>query len=77
MPLAQVTAFAALVRAGPVRTGPGSERARLDLLEAHERTVRERIDALEGWLEIIHGKVATYRRHLVDGTAEGVWAPRA
>lgn len=71
MPLAQIRAFADLVQAGP-----GNERDRLDLLEAHERSVRARITELEDCLEIIHGKVATYQQHLVDGTAAGVWDPQ-
>lgn len=70
MPLARIRDFADLVQAGP-----GNERERLDLLEAHERAVRERIAELQDCLEIIEGKVATYHRHLLDGTVRGVWAP--
>lgn len=70
MPLARIRDFVDLVR-----SGPGNEQARLDLLEAHERAVRERIAELEDCLEIIEGKVATYQRHLLDGTVHGVWAP--
>ncbi|WP_049557445.1 MerR family transcriptional regulator [Nonomuraea sp. SBT364] len=70
MPIATLKRFAALVR-----SGPGNENERLALLEEHERAVRDRIVGLTASLEIIHGKVVTYRRHIEDGTAEGVWAP--
>ncbi|MGW3353513.1 MerR family transcriptional regulator [Nonomuraea rubra] len=70
MPIATLKRFASLVR-----SGPGNEKERLALLEEHERAVRDRIIGLTASLEIIHGKVVTYRRHIEDGTAEGVWAP--
>lgn len=70
MSIATLREFAALVR-----SGPGNEHERLALLEEHERAVRARIAELDASLAVIHGKVVTYRRHLRDGTAAGLWAP--
>ncbi|MGW0807216.1 MerR family transcriptional regulator [Nonomuraea sp. NPDC002799] len=70
MPIATLRRFARLVR-----SGPGNEAERLALLEEHERTVRDRIAALTASLGIIHGKVVTYRRHVEEGTAAGIWSP--
>ncbi|MBX6383425.1 MAG: MerR family transcriptional regulator [Microbispora sp.] len=70
MSIATLRRFAELVR-----SGPGNEHERLALLEEHERMVRARIAELEASLAVIHGKVVTYRRHLHDGTAAGLWAP--
>lgn len=70
MPIATLRRFAHLVR-----SGPGNEPERLALLEEHERAVRDRIAGLTASLEIIHGKVVAYRRHVRDGTAAGVWSP--
>ncbi|MEV6149361.1 MerR family transcriptional regulator [Nonomuraea sp. NPDC052129] len=70
MPIATLKRFAWLVR-----SGPGNEAERLALLEEHERTVRGRIADLTASLEIIHGKVVTYRKHVEEGTAAGLWSP--
>ncbi|WP_399927102.1 MerR family transcriptional regulator [Streptomyces kanamyceticus] len=70
MPIATIREFAALIR-----SGPGTERDRLALLQEHERDVRAKIDDLNACLEIVQGKVATYEQHLRDGTAAGLWAP--
>ncbi|MGI5336094.1 MerR family transcriptional regulator [Streptomyces sp. CA-181903] len=70
MPVATVGRFAELVR-----SGPGNEALRLELLRKHERTVRARIAALGADLEIIRDKVAVYERHVREGTAAGLWAP--
>ncbi|MEV5705942.1 MerR family transcriptional regulator [Actinoallomurus sp. NPDC052274] len=70
MSIATMKRFAELVR-----SGPGNERERLALLEEHERTVQARIAELSASLEIIHDKVATYRGHVEDGTAPGLWSP--
>ncbi|MEU0545692.1 MerR family transcriptional regulator, partial [Nocardia sp. NPDC005978] len=70
MPIARLKEFARLVR-----SGPGNERQRLELLESHERAVRDRIDQLTESLEIIRGKVAVYREHVEEGTAAGIWSP--
>ena len=70
MPIADLRRFAELVR-----SGPGNEPERLALLEEHERAVEARIAELTASLAVIHAKVVTYRGHLRDGTAAGVWAP--
>lgn len=70
MPLAAIRRFVDLVR-----EGPGNEQQRLAILREHERHVREKIAALRDDLEVIHAKVATYERHVRDGTASGVWDP--
>jgi DNA-binding transcriptional MerR regulator len=70
MPIATIREFARLVR-----SGPGNEPARLALLREHERAVRARIADLGASLDVIRGKVAAYEEHLLDGTAEGLWAP--
>ncbi|WP_067693191.1 MerR family transcriptional regulator [Nocardia jejuensis] len=70
MPIATLKAFAQLVR-----SGPGNERERLALLESHEKAVRDKINQLTESLEIIHGKVTTYREHVEKGTATGIWSP--
>lgn len=70
MPIATLKRFARLVR-----SGPGNEAERLALLEEHERTVRDRIADLTASLEIIHGKVVIYRKHVKEGTATGLWSP--
>lgn len=71
MPIATVRRFAALVR-----FGPGNEAQRLALLEAHQRSVEEKIADLTASLGIIRDKVDTYRRHVAEGTATGLWSPR-
>lgn len=71
MPIAAMKRFAELVRAGS-----GNEPERLALLEEHERTVQAKIAELTASLEIIHDKVMTYRRHVEEGTAAGVWSPK-
>jgi DNA-binding transcriptional MerR regulator len=70
MPIATLKRFARLVR-----SGPGNERERLALLEEHEQAVRDKIDELRASLEVIHGKVVTYRQHVEAGTAAGLWSP--
>ncbi|MEV0442802.1 MerR family transcriptional regulator [Streptomyces spectabilis] len=70
MPIATLKRFARLVR-----SGPGNEPERLALLQEHERAVRAKMAELGASLEIIHGKVVAYERHVREGTAAGVWAP--
>lgn len=72
MPIARIKEFADLVAAGP-----GNERARLALLETHERAVRDKIAGLEVSLRIIAAKSDAYRAHIETGTARGVWDPVA
>lgn len=70
MPIATISRFAELVRAGA-----GNEPDRLALLQEHERLVRAEIAQLNACLEVIHGKVVTYEQSLRDGNAAGLWAP--
>lgn len=70
MPIATLKRFAQLVR-----SGPGNERERLELLAHHEKTVHDKIAELTASLEIIHHKVVTYREHVEAGTAAGLWSP--
>ncbi|WP_158883703.1 MerR family transcriptional regulator [Amycolatopsis anabasis] len=71
MPIATIKEFARLVR-----SGPGNESERLELLREHERAVRAKIAELNASLEVIHTKVVTYEKHLREGTAAGLWAPK-
>ncbi|MGJ7906410.1 MerR family transcriptional regulator [Actinopolyspora sp. H202] len=72
MPLAELRAFAALVR-----EGPGNEEQRLDLLRRHRENVRGQLADLRECLDLITWKVGVYERHLSEGTAGGVWDPTA
>ncbi|MFD5702900.1 MerR family transcriptional regulator, partial [Streptomyces lasiicapitis] len=60
---------------GVARAAPGTAAQRLALLQEHERAVRARIEELDASLEIIHGKVLAYEKHVREGTAAGVWVP--
>ncbi|MFK0247005.1 MerR family transcriptional regulator [Amycolatopsis azurea] len=68
MPLATIREFAALVR-----QGPGNEEERLELLRAHQDTVRDRIAELADCLEVISRKVEVYEEHVARGTADALW----
>ncbi|GAA2352101.1 MerR family transcriptional regulator [Saccharopolyspora halophila] len=70
MPLADLRAFAALVR-----QGPGNEDQRLALLRKHRQQVQAQLHELQGCLELISWKVGVYEQHLARGTTRGVWDP--
>ncbi|MFB6874705.1 MerR family transcriptional regulator [Streptomyces sp. NPDC056323] len=70
MPIAMLKEFARFVW-----LGPGNEAERLELLREHEQAVRAKVADLNADLEVIHGKVVAYEKHVRDGTAGGVWAP--
>ncbi|MFJ8539354.1 MerR family transcriptional regulator [Streptomyces sp. NPDC093591] len=70
MPLADLKRFAELVR-----HGPGNEAERLRLLDAHQRRVEERIQALEECRSVIAWKVGVYTEHLARDEARGLWDP--
>lgn len=70
MSLADLRAFAALVR-----EGPGNEDQRLALLRAHQSHIQAQLDELQGCLDLINWKVGIYEEHLTRGTARGVWDP--
>ncbi|MGU3294697.1 MerR family transcriptional regulator [Williamsia sp. M5A3_1d] len=69
MSIARLREFAELVKAGP-----GNEPDRLALLEAHRSEVRQRLEHLQGCLDVIDTKVSIYQRHVDEGTAVGVWS---
>ncbi|GAA4930056.1 MerR family transcriptional regulator [Streptomonospora halophila] len=56
-----------------VRQGPGTEQERFALLRGHEAKVRRQVAQLQESLGVIEAKVATYARHLEQGTADGLW----
>ncbi|MFE3902496.1 hypothetical protein ACFXPY_19795 [Streptomyces sp. NPDC059153] len=62
-------------RARLVRSGPGNESERLELLREHEQAVRAKVADLNADLKVIHGKVVACEKHVRDGAAGGVWAP--
>ncbi|MFJ9692853.1 MerR family transcriptional regulator [Kitasatospora sp. NPDC101183] len=72
MPLADLRAFARLVR-----QGPGNEAERLRLLDTHRERVDEQIRALEECRSLIAWKTAVYAEHLARGEAAGLWDPTA
>ena len=60
-----------------VCAGPGNERERLLLLEAHRDRVLGQLAALSEDLEMIGGKIKVYRERVEQGTADRLWsAPR-
>ena len=68
MPLESIRRFADLVR-----KGPGNEAERLELLRAHQCRIERQLTELNDCLALIAGKVATYERHVGDGTATDLW----
>ena len=70
MPLTVIRAYADLVR-----QGPGNERERLRLLQAHREQVIARIRELTESLDMIDYKVRVYGDHVANGTAAEVWSP--
>ncbi|MFF9066403.1 MerR family transcriptional regulator [Streptomyces sp. NPDC014891] len=72
MPLSDLKRFAELVR-----SGPGNEAERLDLLDTHRQRVDARIRALEECRSVITWKVGVYADHLARGAAGGLWDPTA
>lgn len=68
MPVAAIRRFADLVR-----SGPGNEAQRLELLVEHERVVVERIAELADCLDLIRNKVTAYRASLADGPGTDPW----
>ncbi|SFS93669.1 MerR family transcriptional regulator [Saccharopolyspora flava] len=72
MPLADLRAFAALVR-----EGPGNEEQRLALLRGHRNRVQAQLAELRSCLDLITWKVGVYEQRVAEGTATGVWDPTA
>jgi DNA-binding transcriptional MerR regulator len=61
MPIRQVRAYAALVRAGD-----GNEAERLALLEAHRDGVRAQLGAMRRHLDAVERKIALYRDRVAE-----------
>jgi DNA-binding transcriptional MerR regulator len=68
MPLESIRRFAALVK-----TGPGNEAERLELLRAHRQRVERQVAELNDCLDLIAGKVSVYEEHVSAGTAAELW----
>lgn len=68
MPLTAIREYARLVR-----EGPGNERQRLELLEAHQDRIAAQIADLSACMDMISRKVRVYQVHVADGTASRLW----
>jgi DNA-binding transcriptional MerR regulator len=71
MPIKDIRRYAQLVSAGP-----GNEKERLALLEAHRDGVLARLAQIQEHLELIDHKIDVYRGRLEAGDADQLWAPR-
>jgi DNA-binding transcriptional MerR regulator len=70
MPIRGVRRYAELVAAGP-----GNERERLALLEAHRAEVMARLAETRENLKTIDHKIDVYRGSMAAGDADRLWAP--
>lgn len=70
MPIKTIRRYAELVAAGP-----GNERERLALMEAHRADVTAQLAGLHENLHLIDHKIDVYRDRLAAGDAEYLWAP--
>jgi DNA-binding transcriptional MerR regulator len=70
MPLATISRYVSLVRAGT-----GNEAERLELLREHEQRVIDQIGKLTECLDLISYKVKAYSERLAEGTADRLWNP--
>jgi len=68
MPMADIRRYAELVAAGT-----GNERDRMELLQTHERRVRDELEQLTENLAVIASKARIYQEHLAAGTAGRLW----
>jgi DNA-binding transcriptional MerR regulator len=71
MPIRAIRRYAELVSAGP-----GNEKERLELMEAHRDDVIAKIAELQENLELIDHKIDVYRGSLAAGDADRLWATR-
>lgn len=69
MPIKVILRYAQLVSAGP-----GNERERLALMEAHRADVTARLAELQENLALIDHKIDVYRGHVAAGDADQLWA---
>lgn len=63
MPIRRMREYAELQRAGP-----GTEAARLALLEAHRQSVQRRLNEIQGNLALIEIKINYYRQRMNEGS---------
>ena len=70
MPIKAVRRYAELVSAGP-----GNEKERLALMEAHRDDVLAKLDELQENLQLIDHKIDVYRGRVDAGDADRLWAP--
>jgi DNA-binding transcriptional MerR regulator len=70
MSISSIRRYAELVSAGP-----GNEKERLALLEAHRAEVLARMEEIRENLRLIDYKIDIYRGSLSSEDAEGLWAP--
>jgi DNA-binding transcriptional MerR regulator len=70
MPIKAVRRYAELVSAGP-----GNEKERLALMEAHRADVLAKLDELQENLQLIDHKIDVYRGRVDAGDADRLWAP--
>ena len=70
MPIKAVRRYAELVSAGP-----GNEKERLALMEAHRDDVLAKLDELQENLQLIEHKIDVYRGRVDAGDADRLWAP--
>ncbi|WDF53075.1 MerR family transcriptional regulator [Paenibacillus sp. KACC 21273] len=68
MPIAQIRRFAELVR-----TGPGNEHERLDILKEHQQRVVSQMEHLNDCLEVITLKTNVYENYLNRNEPEQTW----
>jgi DNA-binding transcriptional MerR regulator len=71
MPIKAIRRYAELVSAGP-----GNEKERLVLMEAHRADVLAKLAELEENLQLIDHKIDVYRGRVAAGDADQLWAPR-
>jgi len=70
MPIKGIRRYAELVSAGP-----GNEKERLALMEAHRADVLAKLAELQENLELIDHKIDVYRGAVTAGDADQLWAP--
>jgi DNA-binding transcriptional MerR regulator len=70
MPIKGIRRYAELVA-----EGPGNEKERLALLEAHRDDVLARLAEIQENLQVIDHKIDVYRGSLAAGDADRLWAP--
>ncbi|ANF96907.1 MerR family transcriptional regulator [Paenibacillus bovis] len=68
MPIAQIRRFAELVR-----SGPGNEHERLEILKEHQQRVISQMEHLDDCLKVITFKTNVYEQHLKRNEPEQTW----